>query len=64
MNFTVIDYTAFAIWIIISFIISYLFVSRFKLFQGEKKAQIALTIGLILGHILYIIWKGFFLSII
>ena len=64
MNFTVTDYTAFAIWIFISFVISYLLVSRFKLFQGEKKAQIALTIGLILGHLLYLIWKAFFLSII
>ena len=36
MNFTVTDYTAFAIWIFISFLISYLLVSRLKLFQGEK----------------------------
>jgi len=64
MNFTIIDYTAFALWIVISFIISYILVRKFKLFGGNKNVQKVLTWGLILGHLLYLVWKYFFLSMI
>ena len=64
MNFSIIDYTAFALWIIISLIISYILVRKFKLFGGNKNVQKALTWGLILGHLFYLVWKYFFLSII
>ena len=55
MNFTLIDYTAFGIWILIR---------KFKLFNGSRNAQLALAIGLILGHLVYLIWKYVFLILI
>jgi len=64
MNFTLIDYTAFALWIVISIVISYILVRKFKLFGGNKNVQIALAWGLILGHLLYLLWKYLFLSIV
>ena len=64
MNFTLIDYTAFGIWILISIISSYILIRKFKLFNGSINAQLALTIGLILGHLVYLIWKYFFLILI
>ena len=39
-------------------------VKKFKLFKGTKNAQIALSIGLILGHLVYLIWKYIFLIFI
>ena len=64
MNFTLIDYTAFGLWIVISLVSSYILVRKFKLFKGSKNAQIALCIGLILGHLIYLIWKYIFLILI
>ena len=64
MNFTLIDYTAFALWIVISIAISYILVRKFKLFGGNKNVQNALTGGLILGHLLYLLWKYLFLLIV
>ncbi len=64
MYFTLIDYTAFALWIVISIAISYILVRKFKLFGGNKNVQKALTWGLILGHLLYLLWKYLFLSIV
>ena len=64
MNFTLIDYSAFGIWVLISIVSSYLLVRKFKLFNGSKNAQQALTIGLILGHLVYLIWKYVFLILI
>ena len=64
MNFTLIDYIAFAIWIIISIALSYIVVNRFKLFGGNKNVQRALAWGLILGHLLYLLWKYLFLLIV
>ena len=64
MNFTLIDYTAFAIWIVISIVISYILVRKFKLFGGNKNVQKVLTWGLILGHLLYLLWKNIFLLIV
>ena len=64
MNFTLIDYTAFGIWILISIISSYILIRKFKLFNGSKNSQLALTIGLILGHLFYLIWKYIFLILI
>ena len=52
MNFTLIDYSAFGLWIVISLVSSYILVRKFKLFKGSKNAQIALCIGLILGHLI------------
>ena len=64
MNFTLIDYIAFGIWILISIISSYILIRKFKLFNGSINAQLALTIGLILGHLVYLIWKYIFLILI
>ena len=64
MNFTLIDYSAFGLWVLISIVSSYLLVRKFKLFSGSKNAQLALTIGLILGHLVYLIWKYIFLILI
>ena len=33
----------------------------FKLFGGETKSQKIFTIGLILGHLLYLLWKSLWL---
>ena len=59
--FTLIDYAAFGIWIPLSMFISYILVKKFKLFGGETKSQKILTIGLILGHLLYLLWKSLWL---
>tara|TARA_X000001036_G_C20161353_1_gene595541 strand:- start:253 stop:456 length:204 start_codon:yes stop_codon:yes gene_type:complete len=64
MNFTLIDYSAFGLWVLISIVSSYFLVRKFKLFNGSKNAQLALTIGLILGHLVYLIWKYVFLILI
>ena len=64
MNFTLIDYTAYALWIVIIIVISYILVRKFKLFGGNKNVQIALAWGLILGHLLYLLWKYLFLLIV
>ena len=64
MNFTLIDYLAFGLWILISIVSSYILVKKFKLFKGAKNAQIALSIGLILGHLIYLMWKDIFLILI
>ena len=64
MNFTLVDYTAFALWIIISILISYILVNRLKLFGGDKNVQKVLAWGLILGHLLYLAWKYIFLLIV
>ena len=64
MNFTLIDYSAFGLWVLISIVSSYLLVRKFKLFNGSKNAQLALTIGLIFGHLVYLIWKYIFLILI
>ena len=64
MNFTIIDYSAFGLWILISIVSAYILVKKFKLFKGSINAQIALTIGLILGHLIYLIWKYIFLILI
>ena len=64
MNFTLIDYSAFGLWVLISIVSSYLLVRKFKLFNGSRNAQLALTIGLILGHLVYLIWKYIFLILI
>ena len=64
MKFTLIDYTAFALWIVISIVISYILVRKFKLFGGNKNVQKALTWGLILGHLIYLAWKYIFLLIV
>lgn len=59
--FTLIDYAAFGIWIPLSMFISYILVKKFKLFGGETKSQKILTIGLILGHLSYLLWKSLWL---
>ena len=64
MNFTLIDYTAFGLWILISILISYILVDKLKFFKGDKNVKKALTWGLILGHLLYLIWKYIFLNLI
>lgn len=58
MNFTVIDYTAFALWIPISIMIAFVYQ---RLSNDKKKNRIILAIGLVLGHLLYLVWKNIFL---
>ena len=53
-EFTLVDYSAFALWILLSIGISYLLIRKL----------IILSIGLITGHLLYMIWKKFWLFII
>tara|TARA_Y100000768_G_scaffold155335_1_gene115993 strand:- start:223 stop:426 length:204 start_codon:yes stop_codon:yes gene_type:complete len=64
MSFTLIDYSAFGIWVLISIVSSYILIRKYKLFNGSRNAQLALTIGLILGHLVYLIWKNIFLILI
>ena len=63
-GFTLVDYSAFGLWILISLLLSYLIVRKFNFFGGEKKTQKALTIGLVAGHLLYLIWKKIWLFIV
>ncbi|GIS00779.1 MAG: hypothetical protein CM15mP102_15990 [Flavobacteriales bacterium] len=63
MNFTLIDYTAFALWIVISIAISYILVRKFKLLVEIKMFK-SIAWGLILGHLLYLLWKYLFLLIV
>ena len=64
MNFTLIDYTAFGLWILISIFISYIVVDKLKFFKGDKNVKKVMAWGLILGHLLHLIWKYMFLKII
>jgi hypothetical protein len=64
MNFTLIDYTAFGLWILISIFISYIIIDKLKFFKGDKIVKKVMAWGLILGHLLYLIWKSIFLKII
>ena len=64
MNFTLIDYTAFGLWILISVLTSYILVDKLKFFKGDKNVKKVLAWGLILGHLLYLIWKDIFLKLI
>ena len=64
MNFTLIDYTAFGLWILISILISYILVDKLKFFKVDKNVKKVLTWGLILGHLLYLIWKYIFLKLV
>ena len=64
MNFTLIDYTAFGLWILISIFISYIIIDKLKFFKGDKNVKKVMACGLILGHLLYLIWKYMFLKII
>ncbi|MDA9359160.1 hypothetical protein N9R22_01725 [Flavobacteriaceae bacterium] len=59
--FTLMDYAAFGLWIFISIGISYILVRKLKLFGGNNTSQKILTIGLIAGHLLYLVWKKIWL---
>ncbi len=63
-EFTLIDYSAFGLWILISVALAYLLVRKFNLFGGGYKNQKILTVGLILGHLLYLFWKKIWLLIV
>ena len=63
-GFTLVDYSAFGLWILISLLLSYLIVRKLNFFGGEKKTQKELTIGLVAGHLLYLIWKKIWLFIV
>ena len=63
-GFTLVDYSAFGLWILISLLLSYLIVRKLNFFGGEKKTQKALTIGLVAGHLLYLIWKKIWLFVV
>ena len=39
MNFTLIDYTAFGLWILISIFISYIVVDKLKFLKGDKNVK-------------------------
>ena len=63
-GFTLVDYSAFGLWILKSIGISYLLVKKFSFFKGGHKNQRILTIGLISGHLLYLMWKKIWLFLI
>ncbi|MDB4050876.1 hypothetical protein OAR38_00030 [Flavobacteriaceae bacterium] len=63
-GFTLVDYSAFGLWIPISFGLSYLLVKKLNLFGGGNKNQKILAIGLIAGHLLYLLWKKLWLFIV
>jgi|TARA_Y100000389_G_scaffold199685_1_gene238563 hypothetical protein len=63
-EFTLVDYSAFGLWILISIILSYLLVRKLNVFGGGYKNQKILAIGLILGHLLYLVWKKLWLFIV
>jgi membrane protein DedA with SNARE-associated domain len=60
-DFTLVDYSAFGLWILLSIILSYLLVRKLKFFGGGYKSQKILSIGLIAGHLLYLVWKKLWL---
>ncbi len=64
MNFTLIDYAAFGLWVLISILISYILIDKLNFFKGDKNVKKVLAWGLILGHLLYLIWKYIFLILI
>ena len=64
MNFTPVDYSAFGILVFISIVSSYILIRKLKFFNGSRNAQLALTCGLILGHVVYLVWKYIFLILI
>ena len=64
MKFTPIDYSAFGIWVFISIVSSHILIRKLKFFKGSRNAQLALTCGLILGHVVYLVWKYIFLILI
>ena len=63
-EFTLVDYSAFGLWILISIILSYLLVRKLNVFGGGYKNQKILAIGLIAGHLLYLAWKKLWLFIV
>lgn len=63
-GFTLVDYSAFGLWIPISIGLSYLLVRKLNLFGGGNKNQKILAIGLITGHLLYLLWKKLWLFIV
>jgi hypothetical protein len=62
--FTLIDYAAFGLWILISIALSYVLIQKLNFFGGKKLNQRILTIGLIAGHLLYLVWKKLWLYIV
>ncbi len=62
--FTLVDYAAFGLWIIISILLSYVLVRKLNLFGGDPKSQKILAIGLVTGHLVYLVWKTFWLFIL
>ena len=63
-SFTIVDYAAFGFWILISIALSYLVVRKFGFFGGSRENQKTLAIGLIVGHLLYLVWKTLWLLIV
>ena len=63
-DFTLVDYSAFGLWILLSIILSYLLVRKLKFVGGGYKSQKILSIGLIAGHLLYLVWKKLWLLIL
>ena len=47
-----------------SILISYILIDKLKFFNGDKNVKKVLAWGLILGHLLYLIWKYIFLKIL
>ena len=63
-EFTLVDYSAFGLWILISIILSYLLVRKLNFFGGGYKNQKIFAIGLIAGHLLYLVWKKLWLFVV
>ena len=49
MNFTLIDYAAFGLWVLISILISYILIDKLKFFKGDNNVRKVLAWGLFLG---------------
>jgi len=62
--FTLIDYAAFGLWILISMALSYVLVQKLNFFGGKNLSQKILAIGLIAGHLLSLVWKKLWLYIV
>tara|TARA_B100000767_G_C19587441_1_gene459954 strand:- start:368 stop:571 length:204 start_codon:yes stop_codon:yes gene_type:complete len=53
--FTLIDYAAFGLWILISIALSYVLVQKLNFFGGKNLSEKILAIGLIAGHLVYLV---------
>ena len=63
-GFTLVDYSAFGLWIPISIGLSYLLVRKLNLLGGGNKNQKILALGFMVGNLLNLLWKKLWLFIV